>query len=107
MLIERYEPFFEETLELFEGQFSVEKPRPEANYDVKRGFGRLSGSKTLVKGWIKTKKNKTKRAKGGRSKDSYRKAARKASRTKKSDVSGQKKALKKRKKTMQRKKTGL
>jgi hypothetical protein len=103
-LLERYIPYFQETVDLFEGSFSVEKPSPESGYTITRGFGRIGDSKQLVKGYIKTKVNKQKKSKTGRSRQSFKKAAKKAARTRRSDKSGQAKAARKRKKTLQQKK---
>ncbi len=81
--------------ELDEGR-SIEKPKPKAGYVIKRAMVRdPKNPKRVVKGWVQTPKHKKVGKIGGKSKSQRKKAARKAARTRKHDIAGQKRAKKK------------
>ena len=102
--MKRYEQIKqEENIELEETR-SVEKPKPEAGYEIKRAMVRdPKNPRRLVKGWVKTPKVKKSKVRG-MSKAQRKKAARKAARTRKKDIRGQRIAKKKAKLTRKKSK---
>jgi len=100
--IQQIEEAFKE--ELYETR-TISKPKPEAGYEIKRAMVRdPENPKRLVKGWVKTRKNKTSKKVGGMTRSQRKKAAKKMVKTKKKDVAGQRRAKKKAKITRKKSK---
>jgi len=85
-----------------EASFSTEKPKPEAGYEIKKVKKKVKGK--VIVGWEKkAKKDKDLSSKAKQkthlSKTQRKMRAKKAVKTKKRDITGQKKAIKKAKAT--------
>lgn len=96
---------YENKREELEETRSIKKPKAEPGYEIKRAMVRDPDNKRrLVKGWKKVRKHKTSKKVGGMSKAQRRKAARKAVKTKRKNVRGQKIAKKRAKQTRKKSK---